>query len=223
MEARNHEGETTLHVLFQNLLTRDELAREGWDEATRQRYLSESMDILILMCSAGADVCAIDDQGRSVSDVAFSSAQEVAWNKALKYCGIDINDVLARPNIDSARSTALSSPYNKGPKVTSKLSLAEYLNRRKARARTSPYYQSFHEFSSSEDDDSENGDHDHDESEYGDWDYESENETYDDDEIENEDSAEEMNKISNGTKANCMPENGQSDSKYEEREKAKLD
>ena len=226
MEARNYGGETSLHVLFQNFFTRDERIRRYKDEAMRQLYLLESVDILILMCSAGADVCAIDDQGRSVSDAAFDSAQELAWTKALKYCGIDISDVLTRPNVDSARSTALSSPYNKRPKsVTSKLSLAEYLMQRKPCARVPPWYRTSPDISSSEDDDSENEDYGDDESEYGDGDDESDNEDYNDnnDESKNEDSAKDTNKVSHGRKKKSIPENGQSEFTHQEREKAKLD
>ena len=211
--ARNHRGETSLHVLFLYHSTRDEGSRWYDDEARTQLYLSETIDILVLMCTAGADVCAIDDQGRSVSDAAFDSGQEVAWTKALKYCGIDINDVLARPNVDPARSTALSSPYNKRPNfVTSKLSLAEYLKRRKPSARFQGCPRGCREVSSSEDDDSEDGDHEDDESEFGDWDDESDNENYDDDddedESENGDSAEDTDEVSAGREETFILENG---------------
>ena len=170
------------------------------------------------MYSAGADVCAIDDQGRSVSDVAFDSGHRVAWTEALKYCGIDINDVLARPNVDPARSTALSSRYNERSKsVTSKLSLAEYLKWRKPCDRRSVGPNRGPRFSSSEDDDSENEDYEDDESEYGHWDDEGESEDYDeDDESENEDSAEDMTEICNGREERFI-QNGIAG------EKAKLD
>lgn len=233
MEARNHRGETSLHAVFSRHFTLDRLSRldrlfRGCDkEAALQRHLSEIIDILVLMCSAGADVCAIDDQGRSVSDAAFDAGQEVAWTKALKYCGIDVNDVLVRPNVDPARSTALSSRYNKRPQsVTSKLSLAEYLKRRKPCARVCPWVNTYRELSSSEDDDSESEDYDDgNESENGDWDDESDNEDYDkdDDESESEDTAEDTNKTSAGREGTSVPENGKSDSTYEGRGKAKLD
>ena len=218
VDARNHRGETSLHVAFSNYSPHEE---PGLWLRRIQRHPSRSMDILILMCSAGADLCAIDNQGRSVSDAAFEVEQEVAWTEALKYCGIDINDVLARPNVDPAKSTALSSPYNKRPKsVTSKLSLAEYLKRRKPCAPSSMRMEEAL-ISSSEDDDSEDEDHEDDESDYGDWDDEGDNEA--DDESESEDSAEDTNRLSNGTKANCVPENKKGDFTYQEREKAKLD
>ncbi len=84
------------------------------------------------MITAGADVCAIDEAGRSVSGVAIHSGLQTLWTEALKYCGIDIKDVLARTDIDPAHSTALSSEYSQPPRsVTSKISLEEYLERRK--------------------------------------------------------------------------------------------
>ncbi len=121
-------------------------------------HLSETKDIAILMISAGADVCAIDDHGSSVSDMAMQSGQQGVWTEALEYCGIDIKDVLARPNVDPAHSTALASQYSERPKsVTSKISLAEYLERRK----TFPIHPRLDVYSpyisSSEDDESEDG------------------------------------------------------------------
>ena len=225
VEARNHRGETSLHVVFWN-----HFARVGRyspkSEVLTEWHLSESIDIIILMCSAGADVCAIDDQGRSVSDAAIDSGQEAIWTKALKYCGIDINEVLAHPNVNPARSTALSSRYNTGTRLLrSRLSLAEYLKVRKEPRVPSPFTRSFPWYSSSEDDDSGNEDYEDDESDYGDWDEERDNENFDDDDNESEsgDSAEKTNRLSNGTKANCVPENTKGDFTYQEREKAKLD
>lgn len=85
------------------------------------------------MITAGADVCAINEPGWSVSAVAIHLGQQTLWTEALKYCGIDIKDVLAQPGIDPAHSTALSSEYSQPPKsVTSKISLEEYLKRRKS-------------------------------------------------------------------------------------------
>ena len=85
------------------------------------------------MITAGADVCAIDGEGESVSDVAIRAGQQILWTEALKYCGIDINDVLARFRVDAACSTALSPEYSQPPKsVTSKMSLEEYSEKRKA-------------------------------------------------------------------------------------------
>ena len=201
VEARNHRGETSLHLVFLK-----EFSRAYHCKEFVTCHLSESTEISVLMCTAGADVCAIDDQGRSVSDAAFNAGQEVAWTKALKYCGIDINDVLAHPSVDRATSTALSSRYNERPKsVTSKLSLAEYLERRKLCIKGHSWPNHNREISSSEDDDSEDEDYD------------------DDNERENKDSAQEMNRLSNGTKANCIPQNGKSNFTHEERKKAKLD
>ena len=113
------------------------------------------------MITAGADVCAVDGDGQSVSQIAIYSGQEKLWTEALKYCGIDINDVLARSKVCAACSTALSPEYSQSPRsVTSKLSFEEYLERRKAflaaEERVGRYKVS--ELDSSEDDESETED-----------------------------------------------------------------
>ena len=83
------------------------------------------------MITAGADVCAVDEEGCSESDVAIRSGLQTLWTEALKYCGIDIKDVLARSDFDRAYSTALNSEYRQSPRfVRSKVSMTEYLERR---------------------------------------------------------------------------------------------
>lgn len=133
VRAKNSQGETCLHLV---LSPHEHSEPRCWcddDEAYVWRHLCRTKDIVILMISAGADVCAIDEYGLSVTDIAIDSSQHALWTEALKYCGIDIQDVLARPNFDPARSTALSSEYSQPHRsVTSKVSLEEYLERRKA-------------------------------------------------------------------------------------------
>lgn len=133
MKARDSRGRTCLHLV---LSAHDHLERRCWFDdggARLWRHLCKTKDTVILMISAGADVCAIDEEGYSVSDVAINSGQLALWTETLKYCGIDIKDVLARPNVDPAHSTALSSEYSQPHRsVTSKVSLKEYLERRKA-------------------------------------------------------------------------------------------
>ena len=132
VKARNSSGGTCLHLVFL-----EHHHRGGcWlccDGSRLRRHLCRTKDIVILMITAGADVCAVDGEGESVSDVAIRSGQQSLWTEALKYCGIDINDVLARSKVDTACSTALSPEYSQPPRsVTSKMSLEEYLERRKA-------------------------------------------------------------------------------------------
>lgn len=112
------------------------------------------------MISAGADICAVDKYGLSVSDVAIESGQLALWIEALKYCGIDIKDVLARPNSNPAHSTALDSKYNQPHRsVTSKVSLEKYMERRKAFRvpEEKEVWGMEAQLDSSEDDDSEHG------------------------------------------------------------------
>ena len=163
------------------------------------------------MISAGADVCAADEYGWSVSDVAIHSGQEVLWTEALKYCGIDIKDVLARPNVNPAHSTALSSQYSQPSRsVTSKTSLEEYLEWRKAFSipDESNYDHCCPEFSSSEDDD------------------ESDHDKREDDGSENEELAEETSMITEMEQNEFDDENHKVPVRYEDSVvggKAKLD
>ena len=122
VNARNSRGETCLHRLLPRHYHGDD---RFWPR-------SGTRDIMILLITAGADVCAVDQKGCSISDLAIRSGHLDIWTEALKYCGIDIKDVLARSNLDPAYSTALSSEYSKPPKsLRSKVSMAEYLERRK--------------------------------------------------------------------------------------------
>ena len=136
-KARAPRGETCLHLVLRhdvNLALRHDRYEYCWcrTSSETQRYLCHAKDILVLFISAGADVCAVDEKGRSVSEVAIHSGLQTVWTEALKYCGIDIRDVVARPNFDPANSTALNSQYRHRPRsVISKLSLTEYLKRRK--------------------------------------------------------------------------------------------
>ena len=123
-------------------------------------HLCRTWDILVLVISAGADVCAIDEEGRSILDVAVQSGLRTVWTEALKYCGIDIRDVVARPNFDLGHSTALSPQYREPPRsVTSNISLTEYLKRRRPVPKLgSDIERADRELSSSEEDESEDED-----------------------------------------------------------------
>ena len=131
VKARNSRGQTCLHLAFlghiHSSLCWCKIEFRLWVHRYR------TTDLVILLITAGADVCAVDGEGESVSDVAIRSGQQALWTHALKCCGIDIKDVLARPNFDPAHSTALSTQYTQPPRsVTSKRSFEEHLERRKA-------------------------------------------------------------------------------------------
>ena len=160
VKTRNSHGETCLHLILEEHHHR---GRYCWchDGHILWRHQCRTKDIVILMITAGADVCAVDWKGKSVSDVAVRSGHQTLWTEALRYCGIDVKDVSAKTKADAARSTALSPEYSQPPKsVRSKMSLEEYMERRKAfrvpeerdLERMNP------ELDSSEDDESENED-----------------------------------------------------------------
>ena len=159
VNSRNSRGETCLHLVCSGNSHHEHHCLCAWlaSPCRFQRYLPETRDILIMMISAGADVCAMDEEDRSVSDVAIGSENLTLWTEALEYCGVDIKGVLKRRNVNSAYSTALGSQYNEPPmSVRSKISLAEYLEQRRG-FRGSEYedWKWSPLISSSEDDDSE--------------------------------------------------------------------
>ena len=214
VKARSARGKTCLHRVFSKHLHHD---RDCWclDGSLLWRHQCRTKDIVILMITAGADVWAVDEYGQSVSDIAISSGQQTLWTEALKYCGIDIKGVLARPKFDPAHSTALSPEYGQPPRsVTSKMSFEEYLVRRKAfcvpdesdlRRRT------YRDYDSSEDDESENED-----SKSGDSPFE-------DDEGEDEDRTEDANENSEVDEQESDGANHKTSIQYESSGKAKLD
>lgn len=123
VESRNSRGDTCLSLV---------IGYNKDDYYSKVMARNSLMDVLVLMISAKADVCAINFHGESVSDIAFASEHGEVWTEALKYCAIDIKDVLSRRNANSAYSSALNPQYHQDSTraVTSKLSLAEYLERR---------------------------------------------------------------------------------------------
>ena len=132
VKATNALGKSCLHLTWLHH-RHDKDSCWSRDGEKVRRHLCRTIDIAILMISAGADVCAIDEEGWSVSDIAKQSGQQALWTEALKYCGIDIKDVLAQRNSNPAYSTALSPEYSQPSRsVMSKISLKEYLERRKA-------------------------------------------------------------------------------------------
>lgn len=132
VRATNALGKSCLHLIWIHHC-HDKDSCWSRDEEKVRRHLCRTIDIANLMISAGADVCAIDEEGRSVSDIAKQSGQQALWTEALKYCGIDIKDVLAQRNSNPAYSTALSPEYSQPSRsVMSKISLKQYLERRKA-------------------------------------------------------------------------------------------
>ena len=160
VNARSSLGGTCLHVACNPMVDSEDHRSY---EIRWQGRLSQAKDILILMISAGADVCAVDNFGGSVSDLALAAGLETVWIEALKYCGIAIKDVLARSNTDPAYSSALDSRYSQpSESLKSKISFKEYLERRKAfealQDEVDRELEDYAWLASSEDDDSEDDD-----------------------------------------------------------------
>ena len=158
VKATNIGGETCLHLILQGHYHPNGDGCWCYNKDRVRRHSHNIKDSVMLMISAGADVCAVDGYGLSVSDVAMNSGNNAIWMEALSHCSIDVRDVLARRNIDPARSTALSPEFSEPPRsIVSKISLVEYLELRK----TSPRYDiqewkaESQLYSSSEDEESE--------------------------------------------------------------------
>ena len=213
VKARSSRGETCLHLVFEEHYPSGAFC---WCDNRSQlwRHRCRTKDIVILMITAGADVCAVDEEGESVSDVAIRSGQQTLWTEALDYCGIDIRDVLARPNLDPAHSTALSPEYSQAPRsVTSTMSLKQYTERREAfRVPEEKEFSCMDPFlGSSEDDDS------------GDEDSESGDSPSEDDENVNEDWTEDASEASEDDEQQFDDANHDAPIHYEPSGKAKLD
>ena len=213
VKVRTSRGKTCLHLVLSKHAHHD---RGCWcdNESYLRRHQYRTKDIVILMITAGADVCAVDEYGQSVSDVAMRSGQQTLWIEALKYCGIDIKDVLARPKFGAARSTALSPEYSQPPSsVTSKMSFEEYLVRRKAFCvpEERDFKEICNQFDSSEDDESENED------------LKSGNSPFEDDEGEDGGWAAAVNETSKVDEQESDDEDPEAPIQYESSGKAKLD
>jgi len=94
---------------------------------------AELKDILLLMITAGADVCAVNDCGITVSDVAHQFGHCQIWTDVLEACGYDVDEVRQGTDISLGWSSAVEPPRTRQPgERASKLSFADYLKQRKA-------------------------------------------------------------------------------------------
>jgi hypothetical protein len=98
----------------------------------------ELRDILTLMVTAGADIHAINEEGATVSEVAYAEGHSRIWTEVLETCGYDMDKVLQGYDADHAWTSALDTPCNKPPaEWPSKLSFAAYLEQREERRKAS--------------------------------------------------------------------------------------
>ncbi|KAL9104008.1 MAG: hypothetical protein Q9163_000986 [Psora crenata] len=123
VHLRNTERNTCAHIALSHHGDRFD---PRWQDAAHLK------DIIRLMITAGADICAVNHDGLSVSDVAFRFGHQEIWREALRYCGIDLRDVLAKRTVEEGCSSAVDAQYGGAHgALRSKVTLADYLQRRK--------------------------------------------------------------------------------------------
>jgi hypothetical protein len=92
--CRDYNGYTVLHTLLKCLRHHEQsrqLPEDGF-------YLSltEPKQLLMVFITAGADVCATNDRGKTPSMIARDYGREDEWTEALTLCGYDPEEVFAQ-------------------------------------------------------------------------------------------------------------------------------
>ncbi|KAL9610262.1 MAG: hypothetical protein Q9167_005033 [Letrouitia subvulpina] len=136
VSVRDLQGNTCLH-LFWNAFASN---KDVWishiainDETYRDQLKLMYKDQLMLMITARADVCSVNDKSMSVTDLASrcEGGYEI-WTEALASCGIAVADVKTYHDISSAYSTGVDLyRRNRWEAPKSKLPFLEYLHQRK--------------------------------------------------------------------------------------------
>jgi len=130
--ARNHFGESCLHVVLQ--------FRADMTKPTLFEYLAyeeeEFKDILMCMVTAGADVYASNWHGKTVSHIACEYGYEELWREVLAECGYNPDEVFSLENefgTDFRKYPGVRVFSTTAPVVRStKLSFKEYGRQRKS-------------------------------------------------------------------------------------------
>ncbi|OAP55077.1 hypothetical protein AYL99_10777 [Fonsecaea erecta] len=88
---RDEHSETYLHRVLKR--ARRDHHRLMDENLVTSTHHGELKDILVLFVTAGANVCAVNDRGESVSDVAIKSGFRLEWEETLEECGYNVFDV----------------------------------------------------------------------------------------------------------------------------------
>ncbi|RDL34706.1 uncharacterized protein BP5553_07834 [Venustampulla echinocandica] len=129
--CRDYNGDTVLHtaIIYNPLheMMLKERAIQGGLSRERKACLTELKDLLIVFITAGADIYAVNDDGKTPSMVARDSERLDEWTEALELCGYDIHQVLAHSDLNHRDCT---HEHQK-----SKLTFEEYCRQRKENTR----------------------------------------------------------------------------------------
>jgi hypothetical protein len=125
--CRDYNGDTVLHAVLKCKRLDEDDERRRYLKHVGQSWkwcaaLQASKDLLMVFITAGANLYATNDEGKTPSMVASDSHRENEWIEALTACGFDANEVLAQsyPELyDCTREHQMS-----------KLSLEEYCQHR---------------------------------------------------------------------------------------------
>jgi hypothetical protein len=131
---RDAGGNNCLHIVMH--WNRDKLLYYG--RTMVSETYDELRDILTLMITAGADIYAINEEGATVSEVAYAEGHYQIWAEVLETCGYDTDKVFQEYDADHGWTSAIDTPCNKPPaEWPSKLSFAAYLEQREEKRKAS--------------------------------------------------------------------------------------
>lgn len=120
------DGNTCLHTVLQYGAQVPKV--HCFEKETARFAHSRLEDVLILLVTAGADVCAVNDNEESVSDIAIRNNHLEVWCKVLRVCGYHICEVLHGKDLVGGYSSSVDkSPIADATPNWSKLSFADYL------------------------------------------------------------------------------------------------
>lgn len=132
INASKNDGSTCLHEFLRWEISKwkaIDYRYMGLEDALRREIILK--DVLMILCTAGATVNAINDYGYSLLDVATALANGRLWKEVLVECGYDIEKVCRDTEPDVGWSTAVDELDGRHGNLrtgrTSTLSLAEYL------------------------------------------------------------------------------------------------
>ena len=127
--TRNACGNTCLHVLLS--YDHQECLRTGCLSSEEREICLK--DVLMLMITAGADAYAVNDDGDSVTDIAFNFDHQDVWYESLIDCGYNPDEVYQGNEAEAGWSSSMD-PHYAQPSETQKprLAFAEYLRIRRA-------------------------------------------------------------------------------------------
>ncbi|OBT46455.1 hypothetical protein VE00_03346 [Pseudogymnoascus sp. WSF 3629] len=87
----DHHGNTALYILLKS----DVMWLKGWDMLSYHRQMFELQEILKVFITAGVDIYTPNAHGETPTAIASESGLTEIWIKALEYCGVNSNAVIA--------------------------------------------------------------------------------------------------------------------------------